>query len=279
MAGRWRLSRWGWPVAAACLLALLTLGTEAAPAGDGPSGAAVRVLQMNLCNSGIARCYTGRSVAEAAAVIAAERPDIVTLNEVCHNDIAVLAREVSSASSARVADAFAAAVDRRTGRPVRCRNGQRYGIGLLAVLRAPYARTTRTGRYPAQDAADPEERVWLCLHSSGNFVACTTHLADGSAAVALRQCRYLFSAAVAPIEGSGDPLILGADLNLEQGMTPDLRSCVPSDFARTGDGGRQYIVASPGVMIRSSETIDMHGTTDHPGLLAGLTITARASSG
>ena len=29
-------------------------------------GAPVRVLQLNLCNSGIAACYTGRSTAEAA---------------------------------------------------------------------------------------------------------------------------------------------------------------------------------------------------------------------
>jgi hypothetical protein len=277
MANRSRHRFWGPVAAAGCVVSLLTLGSAPAPAGDGPSGPSVRTLQMNLCNSGIARCYTGRAVAQAATVIRAEQPDIVTLNEVCSNDVAVLARALSSASSGRVADAFAAAVDRRTGEPVQCRNGQRYGIALLARLRPPYPHTTSTGRYSAQDAADPEERVWLCLHATGHFVACTTHLADGSASVALRQCRYLLNSVLPSIQNAGDPLILGADLNLEQDTTPGLRSCAPPDFARTGDGDRQYIVASPDVTVRSSGRIDLHGTTDHPGLVADLTITGRTS--
>src|SRR4051794_39285269 len=99
MAGRSRRGFWGSVAAGCCLVSLLTLGTDAAPAGDEPSGPSVRVLQMNLCDSGIARCYTGRSVAEAAAVIRAERPDLVTLNEVCRNDVAVLARALSGAST------------------------------------------------------------------------------------------------------------------------------------------------------------------------------------
>ena len=52
--------------------------------------ASVRVLQMNLCDSGHAHCYTGRSVAEASEVIRAEVPDVVTVNEVCQDDVAAL---------------------------------------------------------------------------------------------------------------------------------------------------------------------------------------------
>ena len=54
---------------------------------DGVPVAPVRVLQLNLCNSGIAACYTGRSTAEAATVIHAEIPDLVTLNEICQGDL------------------------------------------------------------------------------------------------------------------------------------------------------------------------------------------------
>ena len=54
-----------------------------------------RVLQMNLCDSGIAGCYTGRSVAEATALIRAEKPDVVTVNEICRDDIAALSRALS----------------------------------------------------------------------------------------------------------------------------------------------------------------------------------------
>ena len=55
----------------------------------------LRVLQMNLCNSGKASCYTGRALAQAAVVIRAEEPDVVTLNEVCHNDIANLGQAMA----------------------------------------------------------------------------------------------------------------------------------------------------------------------------------------
>ncbi|HKD98184.1 MAG TPA: hypothetical protein VKB69_11335, partial [Micromonosporaceae bacterium] len=65
----------------------------AAPVASPPGPAAsrspadLRALQMNLCDSGIARdCYTaGRAVTEAAAKIATVAPDIVTLNEICRH--------------------------------------------------------------------------------------------------------------------------------------------------------------------------------------------------
>jgi hypothetical protein len=67
-----------------------------------------------------------------------------------------------------------------------------------------------------------------------------------------------------------DPVVLGADLNLTDGRTPDARSCLPAGFIRTDDGARQHIVASDDFILTSSRSIDMHGTTDHPGLLADL---------
>jgi hypothetical protein len=126
----------------------------------------LRVLQMNLCDSGIAACYTGRSVAEAAAVIRAQRPDIVTLNEVCRDDVSVLEHTLSDGEHGSVVTrAFQAALDQRTGDPVRCRNGQQYGIGLLAGVRAPYRGfTTFGGRYLARTRPTPR---------SGSGSACT----------------------------------------------------------------------------------------------------------
>src|SRR5436309_12049171 len=90
----------------------------------------VRVLQLNLCDSGIARCYTGRSVAAATGAIRAERPEIVTLNEVCRGDVSVLRRALSRDDRDGVlVSAFEAAVQPLAGhRPVRCRNGQQYGV-------------------------------------------------------------------------------------------------------------------------------------------------------
>ncbi|SCF11583.1 hypothetical protein GA0074696_2822 [Micromonospora purpureochromogenes] len=113
-----------------CLIAVAGM-----PAGSSVAGAtgatALRVLQLNLCNSGRAGCYTGRSVPEAAAVIGAEAPDLVTLNEICQDDVAVLEHAFAAVhGGGTVVSAFKAAGDRPTGAVTRCRNGQPYGVAL-----------------------------------------------------------------------------------------------------------------------------------------------------
>src|SRR3954471_16919863 len=66
----------------------------------GPGGATVRVLQLNLCNSGRAECYAGgRAISMAVALISHDRPDVVSLNEVCRDDVDVLKRAMSASFS------------------------------------------------------------------------------------------------------------------------------------------------------------------------------------
>ena len=236
------------------------------------SGALVRVLQMNLCDSGIAGCYTGgSSVIRAAALIRALHPDVVTLNEVCRGDVSVLERAMSAAHrSMRVASAFKPAKDRVTNAPYRCVNGQQFGDGVLALVSnaAPGHRISG-GIYPIQDPTDPEERVWLCIDLANRFSACTTHTASTSTAVALAQCRYFFNSVVPRMRrhGGGEPVILGADLNLPAGDSPSPQACLPPGYQREDDGARQDVVAGPGFVVRSRRLIDMRSTTDHPGLL------------
>ena len=59
-----------------------------------PSGYPFYTLQLNLCNSGKAPCYNavnrGRSIGEAYQVILDQFPDVVTLNEICENDLNTL---------------------------------------------------------------------------------------------------------------------------------------------------------------------------------------------
>jgi hypothetical protein len=266
------------PVAVGCCLiwAVTSLGGATGHVGASARdlGPSVRVLQLNLCDSGIAGCYTGRAVAEAAAVIRADAPDLVTLNEICRDDVSVLERAVSDANSARaVTSAFKAAVDRRSGQSFRCTNGEPYGIGIVALLPAALRGARHYGGvYPTLVTRDPEERVWLCLHAA--YYACTTHLASTSTAVAFAQCRYLFTNAIPALRAKGapDPMVLGADLNLRSGGSPDAQSCIPSDYPRVDDGRVQHIVATPDLAVRSSRSIDLQGTTDHPGLLVDLTI-------
>jgi hypothetical protein len=198
---------WRALVAGGCLVGCAVLATGSGTAGlsrgtpGGPGGVAdglVRVLQMNLCDSGLAGCYSGRSVAAAAAVIRDQAPDLVTLNKVCRDDVSIIERALAESDHVgATASAFQPARDRRTGEAFRCRDGQPYGIGLVARRPVPDRgfTTTSSGIYPVQDAADPEERAWLCV-DAGAFAACTTHLADTSASVAWAQCRYLLGAAV-----------------------------------------------------------------------------------
>ena len=253
-----------------CLVSAIGLAACAAASSD----MTFRVLQLNLCDSGIAGCYTGRSVAEAAAVIRAQRPEIVTLNEVCRDDVSVLEQTLSDAEHGSVVTrAFQPALEQRSDDPVRCRNGQQYGIGLIAGVRPPYRGfATFGGRYLAQDPADAERRVWVCVHAIAHFYACTTHLSSTSPAVAISQCRYLMGTAIPAVRKPNhpDPVILGADLNLTDGKSPKAQSCMPPGFVRADDGDRQDVVVSAPFKVISSRLIDLHGATDHPGLVADL---------
>jgi endonuclease/exonuclease/phosphatase family metal-dependent hydrolase len=237
--------------------------------------APVRVLQLNLCNSGIAACYTGRSTAEAAAVIRAETPDLVTLNEVCQDDVSTLQRALADVVPAgTVVSAFQPAREGRTEDPYRCRNGQQYGIGIVSRWPSVPGSSAGGGIYPTQDREDPEERAWLCqdVAATPAVTVCTTHLAYTKREVAAAQCRYLFGTVVAEMRArdGAAPLVLGGDLNLGSGNSPDLRSCLPAASALVDDGGEQHVVATPEFVVGSSRTIDLRGTTDHPGLLVML---------
>jgi hypothetical protein len=274
----------------ACLVGCTTMATGSNPVGSNtvgpltgppdPAGGVqagpVRVLQMNLCSSGIAGCYTGRSTAEAAAVVRAEAPDLVTLNEVCQNDVSTLERVLADAvRGGVVASAFQAARDGRTGEAYRCRNGQQYGIGLVSRWPAVPGSSAGGGIYPAQDREDPEERAWLCADVAATpaIAVCTTHLAYTKREVTIAQCRYLFGTVMAELRAraGASALVLGGDLNLGPGGSADLESCLPAGYAVADDGGQQHVVATPEFVVDSSRTIDLRGATDHPALLVTLT--------
>lgn len=228
----------------------------------------LRVLQLNLCNSGIAGCYTGRSVAQAAAVIRATAPDIVTLNEVCETDVSELALAlVDTHHGGAVASGFQAAFNDLTHEPVGCVNGRRFGNGLLVHVRESSGTPLRAGGiYPMQHARD-EYRAWLCLRPTDGFAACTTHLPDGDGATASAQCSYLFGTIIPGLMAR--TTVIGADLNLG---AADVRACHPPSYSQVGDRGVQYVLATSDLRLEAVQLIDMRGATDHPGLLATFTL-------
>jgi Endonuclease/Exonuclease/phosphatase family len=271
-----------WVVIICSLVASLVVGGSAAPAlaAAGPSVAArapdapLTVLQLNLCNSGLAGCFTGRSVAKAVAVIRAEEPDVVTLNEVCEGDLPVLERALADgARDGAVVSAFRAAKDRRTGGAFLCRNGRPYGIGMV-VRRDPDVRDHSTfgGIFPTQDMRDPEERAWLCVDARTGVTACTTHLANSSRPVARAQCGYLLGTAIPAgrVRNGSATVVLGGDLNLRFDGVPRTQSCLPTGVRRVDDDDVQNVVTTPEFEIVSRRLVSMGGTTDHPGLLVEL---------
>jgi hypothetical protein len=244
-------------------------GPPTTPADGGPAGP-VRVLQLNLCNSGIAACYTGRSVAEAVTVIRTETPDLVTLNEVCQDDVSTLERALGRAvPGGGVVSAFQAARDRETGEAYRCSNGQQFGNGIVSRRPLVPGSEVGSGIYPMQDPVDPEERSWVCLEVATPAVAaCTTHLSYITREVTVAQCRHLFGTIIEGMRArdGAPPLVLGGDLNLGPGNSPGLRSCLPAGSTPVDDGNVQLVVATPEFVVDSSRTIELR-ETDHPGLL------------
>jgi hypothetical protein len=274
-----------WRAVVAVSFILSSVGCLAGCAGDraasnptgtsrptiGPGETTLRVLQMNLCNSGRAECYSGGSaVSMAVALVHDHEPGMVSLNEVCRDDVDVLEQAMSTTfPAATIASAFQAAQDRLARAPVRCQNGQEFGDAVLAVVPSRAHGFRRySGLFPDQDLNDPEERVWVCIDLVTQLAACTTHTSSTSRSVALAQCRYMLSSAAPTVSrDSGDPIILGADLNLAASGSPSPQSCLPRGYRSTDDGALQDVVVSSGIEPRSHSVIDMRGTTDHPGLL------------
>jgi hypothetical protein len=265
---RWRVAR----RTAAVLACLGAAVLGAAPTPGEASRPPLRVLQLNLCDSGFAGCYSGRAIPAAAALLRANRPDVVTLNEICAGDVEALGRVLDRAFPGdTVVRAFRAAGDRRSGAAFACVNGQDYGIGLLARLAGPRARPVVDGGLYAdgdtQDGNDPERRAWLCVHGPA-YQACTTHLANTVPAVALAQCRHLFAVAIPALHARAGyvPTVAAGDFNL----LDRAQGCVPGGYVRADDGAVQYVIATADRIVIGSDRLDMGQVTDHPGLLVSI---------
>jgi hypothetical protein len=227
-----------------------------------PASAAttVKVLQLNICHSGHAGCYTGAEpvMAKAVAVIGSTAPQVLSVNEACSGDVDRLRAAMGAATAVFVA------AQTRDGAPVTCTNGQQYG-NILIVVAALAGSAPQTGRYMAQDSSN-EMRVWACL-PAGGISACTTHLSSKSGSVALAQCKELLGRAV----GLRGPAVVSGDMNLRYQGSPNVQDCNPSGFYRKGDGDLQHVFASTTLTFVSGTKLSMSGTTDHPAWLVTVT--------
>lgn len=246
--------------------------------GATPSATPFVALQLNLCDSGFAtrpgnNCYAGgRSIPEAFKVILDTAPSLVTLNEVCREDV----RTSLSPAMAQlwpnewVFWGFMPAGNRRTGKAYLCKNGDAYGIGMLGRLYTPTTPTvTAHGQnYPpdSQDPNDNELRSWLCVDANHSYRGCTTHLHQGGQ-LALDQCTFL-AKQVIPYH----PAVLAGDLNLkyQPGDRFNVQQCVPSGWFRQGDGDVQHTMATNDFTLNGTRRLPLE-FTDHPAWLVSLT--------
>ncbi len=254
----------GHRAAVSVMAGLAALAAALAPVSTAyaANGASFDVLQLNLCHSGAADCYTegDQSISAAVAAIKDKRPDVVTLNEVCAPDITKMVHDTGYHAE------FRAAGHKGSG-PYQCAGGRGdYGIGVLSHpdMGAPSG-PVRSARFAVQDGGN-EERVMLCVPYP-NAAACTTHLSADDGQVAAKQCRELTGAAT----GMGIPAVIGGDLNLTHGGTPNVQDCVPRGWFRKGDGSVQHVFA-PQVNFQFARTENLPiAGTDHPGFLVELT--------
>jgi hypothetical protein len=258
--------RW---LAALALAVVLTSSVAAIPAD---ASTTVVVLQMNLCNSGAAKaCYSGGvAVEQAVANVRRFRPQVVTVQEICRDDVYAtdggwgpLAQAMADLyGSRRIRVSFAAARSRVTGGPYRgCINGQEYGI---AVIHHGMAGEIHQGWYTNQGTRGGEVRTWTCATVvPRRLTACTTHLTINRE-VAMRQCRELMTMlATAPWARS--QVIVAGDFNLvaEPGAPTDMQACVPPGFGRRTDESVQHVLFTSGVTWVEGWHEPLPGT-DHP---------------
>jgi endonuclease/exonuclease/phosphatase family metal-dependent hydrolase len=226
------------------------------------------LLQMNLCNSGMAvSCYSfGQAVDEAVAKIHQYPPDLVMVQEVCRDDLYAgggwgkLTRAMADLyGSDRVSVSFVPARNRFTGSPYQCLNGEQFGI---ALVHHGDGRGRHYGWYRSQDLSD-EMRAWTCATViEGRLTGCTTHLSTDRD-VAMRQCKELIAILASP--WVMPEVVVAGDLNLraEPGQAYDVRGCAPAGYGIRGDGGPQQVFFSSGIqwLYSGNETMKF---TDHP---------------
>jgi hypothetical protein len=241
-------------------MSLALLGFAVPPAS---AATTVKVLQLNICHSGVAGCYAGAEpvLVKAESVISSTRPQVLSVNEACAGDLARLRAAMGDAQAVFVA------ARHRDGTPVTCTNGQEYG-NIVMVATPLAGGPAATGQYAAQDDGD-ELRVWACL-PAGALSACTTHLSARSGTAALAQCQDLMARAAG--YAAAAPVVVAGDLNLRYQGDPDAQDCNRGGFYRKGDGSVQHVFATANLAFSSGQKIDMAGTTDHPGWLVTVTM-------
>jgi endonuclease/exonuclease/phosphatase family metal-dependent hydrolase len=232
------------------------------------AGPTYTLMQMNLCLSGLAGCYAKVAypavVEEAVVRIGEARPDAITFNEACRNDVARIARQTGYHLR------FSRVIYR--GKRLSCvRPG---GRGLFGDAVLTKAAIERTDNHDFAAQAGIERRRWLCVTTRVDVDVCTAHLNTRSTTEVTgndAQCAEL--AALLARRAATRTVIFGGDVNRH-------RSCAPGGLWTRTDrvaeqaAGLQHAYGSAALRSPTAEVVPATHT-DHDILLVRAHLTGR----
>jgi endonuclease/exonuclease/phosphatase (EEP) superfamily protein YafD len=255
-------------------VAVLSISTAATTASAQHAPRTFRLLQMNLCLSGIAGCYPGTQypsvVDEAIGKIEANNPDIVTAVETCSGDAERIAHETGYHL------AFGTVI--YNGAQLPCvKPGNRGLFGISVLTRRPIIAVNDTP-YKAQHGN--EERRRVCATTVDGVTGCVTHLtvpdtdpAGANSVANNAQCAELRTL-LAQYARLGGPVLAGGDMNRHG-------SCAPANFwtqqdtESSKDPGIQHAYGVRSWLHRPSATVLPMQFSDHNALLVTATLVRR----
>ena len=311
-----RLAGLGGALAAVSLLALAphsladqpgaTTGNTVARA---PAGKELNLLQVNLCRSGKAGCWTAGGVDDegsslhslvktvgALADEGAGPPDFITVEEGCSQDIGVTS-DVKGSVLHKLKERFGLDYQRAWqaegdtsggGDPEKyqCVRGSgdntpergTFGVGVLSLTkRVGDKGDVRRDLYPAgMQTSSKEWRAYMCADYGGGarpgaVTACVTHLALARGDDGARDQHEQCDFLKKQLTRKDQPTVFGGDLNMTYGGTPnDAQQCVPPGFVRKGDGDVQHLMASNDLAFPAKVRTGPLPGSDHEWLLARL---------
>ena len=251
-----------------CALGLALTGCSRSSGTTVVPGSTYTLMQWNVCLSGLAGCYRKVAypavLAEAVARIRDARPDAVTFNEACRNDVALIARRTGYHLR------FSRVI--YLGRRLACVRPGGRGLFGDAVLTRAAIESTDNHDFDAQVGI--ERRRWLCVATRGAIDVCTAHLNTRSTtelAGNAAQCAEL--AVLLARRAAARTVIFGGDVNRQ-------RSCAPAGLWTRADSsadqaaGLQQVYGSGALRSPAARVVPaMH--SDHDVLLVRAHLTAR----
>jgi endonuclease/exonuclease/phosphatase family metal-dependent hydrolase len=244
------------------------LAPEPSTSAGPPAGSTYTLMQMNLCLSGLASCYSKAAypavVEEAVGRIRNALPDAVTFNEACRSDVGLIAR--------------------RTGYHLRFSGviylGERLGCvqpggrGLFgnAVLTKAAIESTEGQDFEAQ--AGIELRRWLCVTTRVDVDVCTAHLNTRTTIeVAGNDAQCAELTALLARRAAARTVIFGGDVNRRPSCAPD-GFWTRTDRSAGQAPGLQHVYGS-GALRSPSAEVDPVTHSDHDLLLVRAHLTAQ----